>query len=225
MNGQRTPQRHVDHQPAWLAGFYNFLDRPLRIWARVVLLLLVVPLVLHFFHPLWHIGMTAPQYPAGLNIDIFSYKVVGGHEGHDVAEINELNHYIGMQTIDRTQLVDLDWLPFAFGILVLLALRVAAIGNVRSLVDLVALSTYLGVFSMGRFYLKMYTIGHTLDPKAAFKMEPFTPVMLGKKQIANFLTEAYPRGGTYLITLALTGFALVLFWHLFAGWREWRKGA
>lgn len=216
---------HVDHQPAWLAGFYAFLDRPLRIWARVVLLLLLVPLVLHFFQPLWHIGMTAPQYPAGLNIDIFSYKVVGGHEGRDINEINELNHYIGMQTIDRSQLADLDWLPFAFGVLVLLALRVAAIGNVRSLVDLVALSTYFGAFAMGRFYLKMYSIGHNLDPKAAFKMEPFTPVMFGEKQVANFLTRAYPETGSYLIAVALTGFALLLLWHLYAGWREWRRAA
>lgn len=210
-------------QPAWLAGFYAFLDRPLRLSSRFMLLLLLVPLVMHFFYPLWQISMFAPQYPEGLSVDIFSYKLMGGHEGRDIVEINNLNHYIGMKTIDRAQLADLDWLPFAFGILTMLGLRVAAIGNVRSLIDFVALSTYFGAFSMGRFYLKMYTLGHNLDPKAAFKMEPFTPVIFGEKQIANFLTQSYPQMGTYLIAISLTGFALVLFWHLWIGWRDNRR--
>lgn len=212
-------------QPAWLAGFYTFLDRPLHLYARFILLLLLVPLVLHFFYPLWQISMFAPQYPEGLSVDIYSYKLVGGHEGGDIVEINNLNHYIGMKTIDRAQLADLDWLPFAFGILTMLGLRVAAIGNIRALIDFVALSTYFGAFSMGRFYLKMYTLGHNLDPKAAFKMEPFTPVIFGSKQIANFLTHSYPQVGTILIAVSLTGFSLVLAWHLWDGWRNYRRAA
>lgn len=211
-----------ERQPAWLAGFYEFLDRPLRLPSRLILVLLLVPLALQFFYPMWRISMTAPQYPNGLTVEIYSYALVGGNEGRDIFEINELNHYIGMQTIDRAQLADLDWLPFGFGILIMIGLRVAAIGNVRALIDFVALSTYFGAFSMGRFYYKMYTLGHTLDPKAAFDMEPFTPVIFGQKQVANFLTESYPQLGTGLITLSLTGFALVLGWHLWVGWRAYR---
>lgn len=211
-----------DGQPAWLSGFYAFLDRPLRFRARILLLLLLVPLVAHFFFPMWQISMSSPQYPKGLSVDIYSYAVTG-HNGQDIAEINELNHYIGMQTIDRAQLTDLDWLPFAFGTLILLGLRVAAIGNVRALMDFTALSIYLGAFSMGRFYYKMYTLGHTLDPKAAFDLEPFTPVIFGTRQVANFLTQSYPQTGTALITVSLAGFALVLAWHLWAGWRDYRR--
>lgn len=210
-------------QPAWLAGFYAFLDRPLRLSSRFILLLLLVPLALHFLYPMWQISMFAPQYPEGLSVDIYSYKLVGGHNGNDIAEINELNHYIGMQTIDRAQLADLDWLPFAFGILTMIGLRVAAIGNVRALIDFVALSMYFGAFSMGRFWYKMYSLGHHLDPKAAFKMEPFTPVMFGTKQVANFLTQSYPQTGTILIATALTGFFIVLMWHLGVGLRDYRR--
>lgn len=211
-------------QPAWLTGFYAFLDQPLRLGSRIALALLLVPLVAHFFYPMWRISMTAPQYPQGLSVDIYSYALVGGHEGRDIFEINELNHYIGMATIDRAQLADLDWLPFAFGFLVLIGLRVAAIGNVRALVDFVTLSIYLGAFSMGRFYYKMYTLGHTLDPKAAFDVEPFTPAIFGTKQVANFLTRSYPQTGTALITVSLAGFSLVLVWHLWVGWRGYRRG-
>jgi copper chaperone NosL len=212
-----------ESQPSWLGGFYAFLDRPLHLPSRFILLLLLVPLLLQFFYPMWRISMFAPQYPEGLSVDIFSFKLVGGHSGNDIAEINELNHYIGMQTIDRAQLADLDWLPFAFGLLSLVGLRVAAIGNVRALIDFVALSAYFGAFSMARFYYKMYSLGHHLDPRAAFKMEPFTPVMFGTKQIANFLTQSYPQTGTLLVGIALTGFFLVLVWHLAFGLRDYRR--
>ncbi len=213
----------TDGQPAWLAGFYEFLDRPLRLNSRVILALLLIPLALHFFFPMWRISMSAPQYPQGLSVDIYSYALVAGHAGRDIFEINELNHYIGMETIDRAQLADLDWLPFAFGSLIMLGLRVAAIGNVRALMDFVALSTYLGAFSMGRFYYKLYTLGHTLDPKAAFDMEPFTPALFGERQVANFLTRSYPQTGTLLITISLAGFAMVLAWHLWAGRRDYKR--
>src|SRR5687767_14669742 len=92
-------------------------------------------LVLAFFHPPWRISMEAPQYPNGLYLDIWAYTIEGGNDGQHLAEINNLNHYIGMHTIDRAEFADLDWLPFALGILILLTLRVAVVGNVRSLID------------------------------------------------------------------------------------------
>jgi hypothetical protein len=47
----------------------------------------------------------------------------GDHDGHDITEINELNHYIGMKPSDRAALTDLDWIPFALGLLAHPALR------------------------------------------------------------------------------------------------------
>jgi hypothetical protein len=38
-----------------------------------------------------------------------------------------------MKKLDRADFTDLDWIPFAIGALALLALRVAAIGDVRAL--------------------------------------------------------------------------------------------
>lgn len=94
--------------------------------------------------------MVAPQYPKGLWLDIFSWKLVGGHEGRDLDEINILNHYIGMKRIDRyDELVDLNWLPIAYGGLALLLLRAALLGSVRTLVDMTVLSTYVCTFALG----------------------------------------------------------------------------
>ena len=73
-------------------NFWEFLDAPLRGRGRILLVLLTIPLLLSFAFPLWQIYMKAPQYPDGLWIDIYSYQLVGGNNGHDVDEINTRNH-------------------------------------------------------------------------------------------------------------------------------------
>jgi len=201
-------------------AFYRFLDEPIFPWARVVLALLTIFVGLSFTAPMWHINMKAPQYPEGLDLYIYSYKVDGGNDGNDVQEINTLNHYIGMAPIDRAALTDLDWIPFLFAAMIILALRTAVIGKVSSMIDLLVLTTYAGLFGFGRLYYKLYTFGHDLNPKAPVTVDPFTPVMLGHKQIANFLTEAGPGLGTLYVTIFATGLTLLVAAHLFIGRRE-----
>ncbi len=206
-----------------LDGFYAFLDRPLYARARLALAALALPLVLTFTQPLWRISMTAPQYPDGLYMEIYAHKIDGGNHGQHIKEINTLNHYIGMHKIERTDLTDLDWIPFALGALVILTLRCAAVGNVRALVDLVVIGGYIGLFAFGRFVYKLYVYGHSLDPDAPIKLEPFTPAVFGTKHIANFTTESYPQLGTGYIVLYIGGLLAVLAWHLVSGWRKWRS--
>ncbi len=203
-----------------LGKFYAFLDRPLFPAARLVLAALVIPLVLVFTQPLWRISMTAPQYPKGLSMDIYAHKVEGGHGGKDIKEINGLNHYIGMKTIDRAGLTDLDWIPFAIGLLAILALRCAAIGNVRALLDLVVVSGYVSVFAFGRFVYKLYAYGHNLDPTAPITVEPFTPAIFGSKQIANFHTTSWPQLGSILMGVFVMGVVAVTLAHLIVGRRD-----
>ncbi len=200
-----------------LEKFYEFLDRPLYLSSRLVLALLVIPLLIGASRPLWRISMKAPQYPQGLYMDVYTYKVDGGHKGQDIKEINTLNHYIGMHKIDRAELTDLDWIPFALGLLVVLTLRCAAIGNVRALLDLVVITGYVSVFAFGRFVYKLYVFGHDLDPEAPLKIKPFTPAIFGSKQIANFTTSSYPQSGTIWIGVFGTGVVAIAAWHLIAG--------
>ncbi len=200
-----------------LDAFYRFLDEPIFPWARVVLAVLTIFVGLSFTAPMWHINMKAPQYPQGLDLYIYSYKVDGGNDGNDVQEINVLNHYIGMAPLDRAALSDLDWIPFLFAAMIILALRTAVIGKVGSMLDLLVMTTYAGAFGFGRLYYKLYTFGHNLDPRAPVTVEPFMPVMLGKKQIANFLTEAGPGLGTWYVAIFATGLTLLLLIHLIVG--------
>lgn len=207
-----------------LDAFYKFLDRPMFFSARVVLAALVIPLALSFTSPLWRIAMEAPQYPKGLTLDIYAYKLEGGNDGQHIDEINTLNHYIGMAKLDRAALTDLDWIPFALGALLLMALRVAAVGNVRALLDLFVMTAYVSGFAFARFIHKLYVFGHNLDPAAPVKVEPFMPVVLGTKQIANFTTHSYPLLGSFLLGTFAIGLTLLTVWHLWAGRREEKRG-
>jgi copper chaperone NosL len=208
-----------------LDSFFAYLDRPLFLPARLALAALVIPLCLAFTAPLWKISMVAPQYPSGLYMEIYTHKVDGGHEAHDITEINELNHYIGMKPIDRASLTDLDWIPFALGLLALLTLRCAAIGNVRTLIDLVVVAGYVAGFAFARFIYKLWYFGHSLAPDAPIKLAPFTPAVIGKKQVANFAVESWPQVGTVWVTVFLAGIVGVALWHLIAGRRAATRAA
>jgi hypothetical protein len=194
--------------------FVTVLGNPVRPRARLLLIALIIPLGLSFFFPLWRIRMEAPQYPRGLHMDIYAYKLDGGNNGHDVIELNALNHYIGMKKLDRAGVPELGWIPFAFGALALLTLRVAVLGRVRDLVDLSVLISYVTLFFFARFILMMYKYGHDLDPTAALKLKPFMPVIIGTKQIANFTTQSYPLAGTILTGVFAAGVIALTGWHL-----------
>lgn len=203
-----------------LEGFYRFLGQPLFLWSRPVLVVLVVPLALALTLPLWRIELAAPQYPSGLSVDIYAHTITSGHEDKDLREINILNHYIGMKKIERSAFAELDWIPFGLGALAILVLRVAAVGDVRALLDLAVMAGYFTAFSGGRFAYKMYVYGHDLSPEAPVKVEPFMPALLGTKQIGNFTTHAWPGPGTYVLGAFVLGVVALALIHLIEGRRR-----
>jgi hypothetical protein len=197
----------------WLREFYRHLGDPIVPRTRIALALAVVPLAFAAVQPLWSLHFTAPQYPKGLDLFVYTYTIAGGNEGIDLPEINTLNHYVGMKALDPADFAELDFIPFAMGALALLALRVAVIGDVRALLDLAVLTGYFGLFSLGRFVYMLYNYGHNLDPRAPIKMDAFMPPIVGTKTMGNFTVSSWPAEGTWLMTafgLVVMGFAV---WH------------
>lgn len=185
-----------------LVLWQRFLRRPPSLGARVVLLFAALSVVGSVFFPLWRMHLTAPQYQEGLTLDIYAWKIQGGGlNGNDLNEINNLNHYIGMKTIQQADFTEMQVMPFMFGVFILLALRAAVIGPVRAIVDLFVLASWFGVFSIASFYYRLWSYGHHLDPRAPMTIKPFTPLLIGKQTIANFTQASFPLLGTYLLWL------------------------
>ena len=202
-----------------VSAMHGILDRPVNRTGRLLLLAAIVLLLLGGTLPLWRISLVAPQYAEGLTLDMYAYQIVAGNNGQDLAEINTLNHYIGMKPIAQADFLEMKVLPFAIGVFALLALRSVVIGRIVTLVDLSVLFLYFGVFSLGSFAYRLYTYGHHLDPRAPMKIAPFMPVVMGSQQIANFVQTSLPLAGT----ICMTAFLVLLIAALVSSVRQARR--
>jgi hypothetical protein len=197
----------------------RFLDLPLDLRPRVFLVLALLLLIPSYLFPLWTLTMFAPQYPEGLRMGIYSWRLEGGNRGQDVKEINVLNHYIGMKDIETKDFTEFKWIPFVVGGLGLLILRAAVLGKMAHAVDLLVLYLYFGAFSLWSFGYKLWWYGHNLAPTASVKVDPFMPPMFGYKKLANFEVYSYPGLGSYALALVVLALAIAIWF----AWREWRR--
>lgn len=209
-----------------LEAYYDFFGRPLGWLVRVLLLISLVALPFVWTAgPLWTMSFTSNQYPDPLKMAIHVDHLEGqvSPNRDDLREINSLNHYIGMRPLLESDFAEFLWLPFAVGIFALLCLRLIFFGRLRDIVDVFVLFAYFALFSFYDFYNKLYNYGHILDPAAPIKVDPFTPPLYGKAQVANFWIESFPGAASYaLISFGgLLGLATLV--ALFQAWRDWRR--
>ena len=61
--------------------------------------------------PLWTMTMTAPQYRHGLHLKEYGSGMQG-----DLRELNIINHYIGMATIDPRPALEVALFPIGIGL-------------------------------------------------------------------------------------------------------------
>lgn len=192
----------------------RYLELPLNVRSRVLLVIAAALLSLTYVLPLWNMTMFAPQYPDGLRLDIYGFKLVGGNNGQDAKEINLLNHYIGMRELTAENFTEFKWIPFVIGAMALLCLRAAFIGKGSYLVDVTVLYGYFAAFSLWSFAHKLYSYGHELSPTAAVKVQPFMPPMFGYRKIANFEIYSYPAAASYTMAAAMLVLLIALGWNL-----------
>ena len=183
---------------------FRFLHKPLNLGSRICLLAAAATIVVALFFPLWKMHLVAPQYSDGLDLYIFPYKIRGGgFHGQHLAEINNLNHYIGMKPLQQADFLEMLWMPFVFGFIILMLLRSVVLGAMSNVIDLFAVYAYFGLFSIGSFWYRLYQYGHNLDPHAPVHIQPFTPYLIGVKQIANFREFSFPGLGAYLLCVSV----------------------
>lgn len=138
-------------------------------WPRLLVMLASLMLAGAIFLPIWQIQLSAPQYPEGLVLKIHANGLAG-----DVAVVNGLNHYIGMQTLHSEDFIEFTLLPYIIGTLVVLGLLAALINKKGIYYAYIALFMLFAVVSMVDFYRWEYNYGHNLDPNAAIQVPGMT---------------------------------------------------
>ena len=154
--------------------------------------------------PLWHIRLLAPQYPEGLGMDIHARTVVGAKE-HDLENINELNHYIGMKVIEPEKIADLRVIPWLIAGLGLLGFVVAIARKRALLIGWLTGFGILGAIGLWDFWHWEYSYGHDLDYAHAIIKVPgmtYEPPLVGTKQLLNFTASSWPAAGAVLLGVA-----------------------
>ena len=119
-----------------------------------------------------------------------------------------------MRPLKQADIPELKWIGTALVVFAVLALGAALIGRVSVVASLIVLFGAFGGVSFWLFYSRLYEYGHNLDPRAAVKVPPFTPPVLGTQQLANFTVESYPEVGTWF----MLSFAAVLLGVMAAAW-------
>lgn len=191
--------------------------------ARALTALAAVLLLAVCFFPIWRIGLVAPQYPEGLGMRIHVNTIKGATE-HDLTNINNLNHYIGMKTIEPESIPELRVMPWIVTGLAASALLVAAFGRRKLLYGWTALFAVVGVAGLVDFWLWEHDYGHNLDEATAIIKIPgmtYQPPLIGSKQLLNFTATSWPDVGGVAAGLAfLCGLVAVVLTVRFA-----RRGA
>lgn len=172
---------------------------------RSVIIVFVASLLLvsTYFLPLWRITLEAPQYPGGLQLDIYINKI-GGQDENILQNINILNHYIGMKKIIPEAIPELKILPIVVAFFIALGIATALIKKKFLLLVWLGLFIVFGVLSMYDFYLWEYDYGHNLDPTAPIKVPGmvYQPPLFGSKMLLNFKATSLPASGAIMMIIS-----------------------
>jgi copper chaperone NosL len=181
--------------------------------ARSLTLIAAALLLAVYALPLWRISLVAPQYPEGLGMQI-TVNSVNGLKEHDLQNINELNHYIGMKVIDPASIPVLRVMPWVVAALVVFGLAAAAVGRRGVLYAWMATFIGFGGAGMGVFWWWEYDYGHHLDFQHAIIKIPgmtYQPPLIGARQLLNFRAVSIPDWGAWVVGAAfLLGVAAIV---------------
>ncbi len=193
---------HTEQQSARLLAF--------RVLTVVGLLLMVVS----FFSPMWWVSLKAVNYPEetfpdGIRIHMHWTGVENGCVGVEreevtddvgldcVEEMNTINHYIGMEPIEKGAAREFAAAPYlfvAFGVFLVAMLFYS--GPFWWVLAIPAISA--PVVFIADFTFWLWWFGHNLKDWAAFTVKPFMPTVLGEGLVAQFSTYSYPHYGTLI---------------------------
>jgi len=173
------------------------------------LLIARVLLLVSLFVPFWNMSLVAPQYPDDLHLIGYVNHLAG-----DVAEIDSLNHYIGMRPLGEAA----KW-ERATGVYVMIffvvLLELASWIHSRWTVLLILPVLFFPLVFLLDLHFWMSNFGLHLDPSAPLSnsVDPFVPPVLGTGTVGQFKTVATPGIGMYFSATASFFMIVALYFH------------
>lgn len=193
------------------------------VWPMVVFMLASLLLTVSLFVPYWSLTMFAPQYPDGLSAVLYINQVTG-----DVQEIDGLNHYLGMPSLNEGGKIERQISMLAVVVMALLVFAGVFVHN-RWVVLLAMPAIMFPLLFLADLQWILYKYGHSIDPHSALgaAIKPFTPPILGTGHIGQFTTVAEFGPGLYLtmVASALVLLALYLQRQTYRRVRQARRSA
>lgn len=186
-------------------------------WPTLCFVGAMLALVASLFVPYWVLELDAPQFPQGLEVHAFVNRLVGDVDpvtkSNDLEQLDELNHYVGMPSLEDG--AKLERSVSVFAIVMFAGLLLAAVYiHSRWVVPLVLPALLFPFVFLADLQYWLWNYGHSLDPRAplASAVGEFTPHLFGPSKIAQFDTNALPGPGLLLAFLAsgLVAVGLVL---------------
>ena len=157
--------------------------------------------------PIWYVALEAPNYPKETFPEgIPVYYHFDGFSG-DVHEMNTINHYIGMDPMERGAPYLRALAPYAL-VFVALLMVYYILYDSKILDILMLIPGFLPVIFLGFYAYWLYWFGHHMHSWGAFKIKPFMPTVFGDGKVAQFTTHSYPTTGFWLL-LAISLFSLL----------------
>ncbi len=174
-----------------------------------LLLIARVLLLVSLFVPFWHMELVAPQYPDNLHLVAYVTHLSG-----DVAEIDSLNHYIGMRPLEEAAQIERSIGVYVMILFVVLLEFASWIHSRWAVLFILPVLFFPAVFLID-LHLWMSHFGQNLDPDAPLSnsIAPFVPPVLGTGMVGQFKTVASPGLGLILSTVASAIMIIALFFH------------
>jgi hypothetical protein len=157
--------------------------------------------------PIWYVALEAPNYPKeAFPEGIPVYYHFDGFSG-DVHEMNTINHFIGMDPMERGAPYLRALAPYAL-VLVALLMVFYMLYDSKILDLLMLIPVVLPIIFLGFYAYWLYWFGHHMHQWGAFKIKPFMPTVFGDGKVAQFTTHSYPTTGFWIL-LAIALFSLL----------------
>ncbi|MCA1906748.1 MAG: hypothetical protein LDL39_00155 [Magnetospirillum sp.] len=172
-----------------------------------------------YFSPIWWVSLKAPNYPEhtfpdGVRIHFHVNGVFNGckerpkdadvyeDEALDcVHEMNVINHFIGMEPIEKGATLEIAAAPYLFSLTGLMLLAFLFYKGPFWWV-LPSAGIVIPVAFVADYSAWLWWFGHNLHPWGAFTVKPFMPTVFGQGKVAQFYTYSYPHYGFGLLLAA-----------------------